>query len=137
MGGIKKIKFVFFDFLSFGSPQAKVFNLTSILILLRIIPTSSLSNLPIKCVFKTLILPIIFRGHCPLTGIFADCNCPACGMTRGMSRLLRGDFTAAWNFNKMVFIVFVVMVILIIINLIKTIKFYRNKKGLWPLKQIM
>jgi len=123
---LNKIKNIFLDILSFGTPQAKVFNLTSILLILKIAPTNYLYYSPIKCVFKHFLLPIIFNGNCPTDGIFAYCNCPACGMTRAMSRLLHGDLIGAWNFNKLVFIVFFVMVVLIIINLIKSIKYYKK-----------
>lgn len=123
---LNKIKNIFFDLLSFGTPQAKVFNLSSILLILSVIPTKSLGILPIRCVFKHFLLPLIFNGNCPTSGIFAGCNCPACGLTRAMSRLLHGDLIGAWNFNKIVFIVFGIMIILIIINLIKSIKYYKK-----------
>lgn len=119
MGRIKKI---ILDIISFNTPEARFFNLDSILILLRIIPTSSLESSPIKCVFKTYLLPLIFKGSCPTTGIFVGCNCPACGMTRGMSRLLRGDFLGAYEYNKLVFLVFLVMILLLVYNGYKVFK---------------
>ncbi len=131
MGELNKLKFIFLDFLSFDSPQAKVLNLSFILIILRIIPTNLLSASPVKCIFKTNLLPLVFKGHCPVSGIFGGCNCPACGMTRGMSRLLRGDLIGAWNFNKIVFLVFLVMVVLIAINLLEVVKLYKKNKKIY------
>lgn len=119
---LKKLKDIFLNLLSFDSPRARVFNLSFILIFLRIVPTETLASSPVKCVFKYYLFPLIFRGHCPATGIFAGCNCPACGITRGMSRLLRGDFVGAWNFNKMVFVVFAVMIVLIVFNALKLLQ---------------
>jgi len=119
---MKKAKKIFFDIVSFGTPEAIIFNLIVILLILAIIPTSSLGYLPTKCIFKNIILPIVFNGECPETGIFAGCECPACGMTRAMSRLLHGDLNGAWNFNKGVFIVFSAMLAIIIINLRKLAK---------------
>ncbi|MBU0472102.1 MAG: DUF2752 domain-containing protein [Nanoarchaeota archaeon] len=119
---LKALKNIFFDIISFGSPQARVFNLTSILLILRVIPTSGLSYSPFKCIFKHFLLPLIYRGNCPTTGLFANCECPACGLTRAMSRLIHGDLTGALAFNKLVILVFIVMITLIIINAIKIIK---------------
>lgn len=131
MGGIKRkisrLKNIFFNVLSFGTPQAIVFNLLSIIILLAAIPTHYLDKFPGKCIFKTVILPLIFRGNCPKTGLFAGCECPACGLTHAMSRLLHGDLTGAWQYNKMVFIVLPLMVTLIIIN-IKRLKQHNLKQ---------
>ncbi len=122
----KKVKPVFLDLISFGSPQAIVFNLTTIFILLFITPTKNLVYSPVKCIFKNVLLPLIFRGNCPTSGLFANCEDPACGLTRAMSSLLHGDFFAAWNFNKGVYLLFSVMIIVLIINLVKTIKYYRK-----------
>ena len=124
MGRIIKLKSFFLDLLSFNSPKAIVINLSSIFIILASIPTEFLNYSPVKCVFKTIIFPLIFGGVCPEEGFFAYCNCPACGMTRAMSRLLHGDLVGAYGFNKLVFIVFIIMVIVLITNLYKI-----NKKN--------
>lgn len=127
----KKVKYIFLDLISFGSPQAILFNLSTILILLFIVPTKYLIYSPAKCIFKNILLPLIFKGNCPTTGIFANCDGPACGLTRAMSSLLHGDFYAAWNFNKGVYLLFSIMIIVLIINLVKTINYYRKHGNIY------
>ncbi|MBD3310296.1 DUF2752 domain-containing protein [Candidatus Woesearchaeota archaeon] len=127
---IQKLKQVGLDLISFDSPQARLFNLSAILAALSAVPTDKLGYFPIRCVFKHVIFPLIFGGKCPESGIFAGCNCPGCGMTRAMSRLLHLDPTGAYAYNKMVFVLFAVMVALIIINTIRTVQF-RRKTGRW------
>jgi hypothetical protein len=122
----QEIKKIFLDIVSFGSPQAIVFNISSILIGLAIIPTGDLEKSPLKCIFKHFLLPLIFKGNCPTSGIFADCNCPACGITRGVSRLLHGDIKSAYSYNKLVPLVFLTLMVLLIINLIRSVKYYRK-----------
>jgi hypothetical protein len=126
MNGWKKTKKVLLDVVSFNNPQVIFFNLFLVLLILAIIPTSVLSNSPSRCVFKTIILPIVFHGHCPTSGYFIDCNCPACGLTRGMSRLLHGDLAGAYAFNRMVFAVFGIIVVLIIQNFVLSVQYYRR-----------
>lgn len=119
------------EILSFGSPQAIVFNISSIFILLSSLPTQSLVYSPVKCVFKHVILPLIFNGSCPIDGFFAECNCPACGMTRGMSRFLHGDIEGALAFNRLVPLVFIAMIVVLILNMLKVYKFYKINKKIW------
>lgn len=121
-----KFKKLFFNILSFGTPQTRIFNLSSILIILAILPTKYLNYSPIKCIFKHFLLPLVFGGNCPTSGLFAYCNCPACGLTRALSNLLHGNFAGAWTLNKLTYIVLPLMVFLIIFNLIKSIKYYRK-----------
>ena len=40
-----------------------------------------------------------------LSVVFFDMECYACGMTRGVMHFIHGDFQAAWEFNKLVFVV--------------------------------
>ena len=122
---LKTLKNIFFDILSFGSPGAIVFNLSLILLILAIIPFNYLIYSPVKCVFKHVIFPFIF-GSCPTSGLFSECNCPACGLTRGMNRLLHGEFSLAWEYNPLVYLVFLIIVIMIIVNGIKVYKFYKK-----------
>ncbi len=122
----KKIKKVLLDILSFGSPQAIVFNLTSIIVLLGATPVSAVKYSPVTCIFKHFLLPLIFSGNCPASGIFANCECPACGMTRAMSRLLKGRINEALSFNKGVIVVLAVMLIVIAINAFRWYKIYKK-----------
>ena len=121
-----ELKGIFLDLVSFNTPQARVFNLSAILIALAVVPTKHLVYSPVKCVFKNVILPLVFRGNCPTSGLFAGCECPACGMTRAMSRLLHGDVVGAYGFNKGVFLVLLVMLVLIAINLVKSVREYKK-----------
>lgn len=116
---MRKFSSFFLDCAGFRTQKAIVFNLSFIILLLAIIPTDTLANTPVKCVFKHLILPTIFQGDCPETGVFAGCNCPACGLTRGMSRLLHGDMDGALSFNPLTIPLFIIMISLIIINTIR------------------
>lgn len=122
-----RIRNFIFDLISFGSPLAIVINLSAIILLLIIFPTDFLTSLPIKSVFKDFLLPLIFFGNCPKSGIFKDCNVYSTGETRGLSRLLHLDFSGAFNYNPLVFLLFAVMIFLIIINIIKLI---RDKKSI-------
>ncbi len=127
MGRIKLKKFFsfFLELLSFDTPRAIVINLSTIIILLIAIPTSWLDHSPARCVFREWLLPWIYGNNCPISGLFAGCTCPGCGMTHALSRLLHLDFIGAREYNLGVFLVFGVMVFLIIWNVIKLIK---NKK---------
>lgn len=123
-----KVKKYFIDIISFATPEARIFNLSSIFLILAIVPTDKLVYSPVKCVFKHFLLPLIFNGNCPTDGIFANCNCPSCGMTRGMSRLLHGDINGALNYNKLVIIVFLIMIGIIIKEGYVILKKYKIKK---------
>ena len=107
------------DCISFNTPQAIVFNISIIFLVLIITPSNYLVYSPFKCVFKYLIFPLIFKGKCPIDGLFANCECPACGLTRGMSRLLHGDITSALEYNILVVPVFIMMIFVMIYNIIK------------------
>ena len=106
------------DCISFNKPKAIVFNLSSVLVALAAIPQSYLSSSPVKCIFKT-IGEYAFHGHCPASGFLAGCNCPACGLTRGMSSLLHGRLHEAIAYNPLVLPLFLTMIVLIVINLIR------------------
>jgi len=41
-----------------------------------------------------------------LSVVLLDTQCYGCGMTRGIQHLIHGEFSAAWEFNKLSFIVF-------------------------------
>ncbi|MBN1376801.1 DUF2752 domain-containing protein [Candidatus Woesearchaeota archaeon] len=131
---INKLKKVFLDLISFGNPQVRLINFVFILLFLGFLPTYYLDIMPDMCIFRNFIIPFILRGNCPASGIFADCKCPACGMSHAMTRLLKGDFSGALQYNKLVFLVLIVMISLIIINLIKTIKYYKETGKIYPFK---
>ena len=119
---LKKLYYFFLNCLSFNTPEAIVFNISLILIILAILPVSDLSYLPVRCVFKYFLLPIVFKGSCPSSGLFFECNCPFCGVTRGMNRFLHGDIKEAMKFNIIVIPLFFAMIIVLIINLVKVIR---------------
>ncbi|MFT4303470.1 MAG: DUF2752 domain-containing protein [Candidatus Woesearchaeota archaeon] len=123
-----KIVSFFFDCISFNTPIAIVFNISIIFLLLIIIPFNSLTYSPFKCIFKYVLFPILFRNSCPTKGILFDCNCPACGMTRGMSKLLKGDISTAMEYNILVIPLFLVLVFLWIFNGKKIIQKYFKER---------
>lgn len=118
----RKIKNFFWDCVSFNTPKAIVFNLSFIFFILIITPSKYLIYSPAKCVFKNVILPFIFRGNCPTRGLFANCECPACGLTRGMSELLRGNISSAIDYNFLVIPLFFVMVFVLVFNIVKWVR---------------
>ncbi len=126
MKTVSKIKKAFLDSISFNTPEARVFNISTVLAALAIVPTGSLVYSPFKCVFKHLLFPLIFGRVCPTEGLFAGCNCPACGMTRALSRLLHGDLKGSFAFNKMAVILLIAMVTMLIIDTVRIVK--KNKK---------
>jgi len=113
---------IVFEFLGFGSPRAVVINFSAIILALAIIPTAFWDRSPDLCIWHRFILPLVFRHHCPTSGIFAGCHVPSCGLTHALSQLLHGDFASAFDYNKLVFIVFGLIVFLLVWNTIKLIK---------------
>jgi hypothetical protein len=93
-----------------------------IFFILIIVPTHYLLYSPFNCIFKAIILPFIFNNNCPATGLFANCECPACGLTRALSSLLHGDISSALNYNLLVTPLFLVLLFVLILNVIKLIK---------------
>lgn len=113
MDGLKKF---ILDLISFNTPKARVVSLSAIISFFILLPTKYVECLPAKCVFKHFILPLIFNDKCPVNGLLANCECPACGMTRAMSRLLHGDTSGAYAYNRMVLLVLFVMLTVIAYN---------------------
>lgn len=119
---IKKAKKFLLEIISFGSPRAIIFNLSFIFLILLIFPIGEIEHSPFKCIFKNYLLPFIYNNNCPTTGIFANCECPACGLTRGLSLFLHGQFKQAWQINKLTYPLFISMVIILGINIKKLIR---------------
>jgi len=119
----RKLKDYFLDMISFGTPQAIVLNLSFILLL----PLSYVVFLPINSVFKDFLLPFIFSGDCPDSGLFKNCSFYSTGQARAMSSLLHGDFENAYAMNKLVFLLFFFMLLVLVLNIIKSYKIYRSK----------
>jgi hypothetical protein len=104
-----------------------VVNFSLIFIILEIIPTAFWNGTTNICIWRGFILPLIFSHHCPTTGIFAFCRCPGCGMTHAISAFVHGNFAAAYEYNRLVYIVVAVMLIILIKNILTLI---RHKSGL-------
>jgi len=119
---LANIKNILLEHISFDSPRATAVNLGLIILLLALIPTSTIIKAPTLCIFKTIILPAAFHSHCPSSGLFMDCNCPACGLIRSTSRLLHGDIQGSINHNRMGIFVLLLMLYLIAINSLKAFK---------------
>ena len=124
--GLIKFKFFIFDLISFGTPQAIVIDISLIFLILILVPTGDLGYMPIKSLYSNFIIPTFFNNTCPSEGIFTNCGFYSMGQTRGLSRLLHGDFRGAWNYNKLVFILFVVMLFVLLVNLAKVYKIYKR-----------
>jgi hypothetical protein len=124
MGRIKKSRFFsfLFDCLSFNGPWAISFDLFLIIVLLALIPFEWLTFSPAKCVFKNILLPFLYQGNCPTEGLFANCECPACGLTRGMSHLLDGNIDKALSYNPLSIPVFCIMVAVLALNVYRIIR---------------
>lgn len=129
----KKTKKIILNLLIFDSPQAITFNLTIILTFLTIIPTKILENGKYSiCIFKNHLLPLLFQNNCPTAGIFANCECPACGLTRAISHLLHGNIHSAIAHNKLAIPILIIILIVLIINLIKSINHYKKTNRILP-----
>lgn len=103
MGRIKNNKFFsfFLEIISFKKPKDIVINLLIIILLSIFLPLGFFKEKSF-CVWKNFILPFIFKGNCPKTGIFAGCECLGCGLTRAMISLFDGNFIEAINYNILV-----------------------------------
>lgn len=118
---LKKI-FVFLkDCVSLNTPQAIIFVIIIIFLFLIIIPTNNISILPTKCIFKNYIFPLIFNNNCPDSGIFKDCSCPACGLTRAFSEFFKGNLNRALEYNKLIIPVLIILIFLLISNCYKIV----------------
>lgn len=123
MGILKKF---FLDLISFNSPLAIVINISFILLFLFLIPTNQLDNLPIFSLYKDFILPMIYNGNCPDSGIFTNCSVYSTGQTHAVSSFMHGDFYSAFRYNKLIFILMSAIFIVLIINIFKMYKQYKK-----------
>ncbi|MBS3099838.1 DUF2752 domain-containing protein [Candidatus Pacearchaeota archaeon] len=89
------------------------------------LPAQYLQKSSFHCIFKTYILPLFFNGNCPTTGFFANCDCPACGLTHAAQALVHGNFQQALAYNLLVLPLFIVFFSLIVINLLKIMKKFK------------
>lgn len=118
----------FLNLISFSTPQAIVINISLIFLILAFVPTTNLETVGIPCIYKEVILPFIYKNNCPTQGLFANCECPACGMTRAMSSMLHGKFKEAISYNKGILILLPLMIFILIQNIFKWKNHYIKNK---------
>jgi len=118
-----------FSVFALDTPKKRTIIFSRIMLFFIIVPTNIVKSGESICIFKNFIIPLFF-DKCPETGIFKDCECPACGMTRAFSSLLHLDFKSAWNYNKGIFLFFPVFLFIFIKDLISLYyKDLSNKKN--------
>ncbi len=124
MGRIKQNRFFsfLFDCISFNGPWAISFDIFLIITLLAVLPFEWLMYSPAKCVFKNILLPFFYQGNCPSEGLFANCECPACGLTRGMSQLLDGNIEQAIVYNPLSIPLLGIMFVVLALNVYRIIQ---------------
>lgn len=64
-----------------------------------------------------------------LSVVFFDQQCYACGMTRGIQHLLHGDFSSAWQYNRLSTIVLPLLLLLWGQEIRRGYRWYRRAKG--------
>ena len=115
---LKKIKFFILDLLSFDSVQARLINLSLILLLSLTLTYDKVKYIPVRSIYSLL-------------GIKAY----SIGMTRALSSLMHLDIKQALEFNKLIIIVFLVIMTLWIINLVKCIKYYKKTGKIYSFRK--
>lgn len=124
---LKKLRKFFGDLVSFRTPLSRIIIFSFIILFFFFLPFGSIEELPTKCVFKNVIFPFLFNGDCPDSGLFKDCECLGCGMTRALSELLDGNFKKAAEYNPLVFPLVFVILFIIIKDIIILFKNYKIK----------
>ncbi len=114
LNGLSKL---IYEIISFGSARGIVIAISLSFLFFLVTPTNFFIFMPGLCIFKKFILPFVFRGNCPTVGVFAFCECPACGMTRAMSSFMHGNFELAWDYNPLVYILIPILLVVLIINI--------------------
>jgi hypothetical protein len=115
MGVLRK----FLNLIDLSRPQSVLFVLGSGLFILAVIPYQWLQQGFYHCLWKTTLFPMLFRGHCPATGLLAGCNCPGCGLTRAFWHILHGHPSQAYALNRFSIIAFILVLGLIAFNIFK------------------
>lgn len=116
-----------FSIFALDTPQKRVIIFLIIIFIFSIIPTKYVESGESICIFKNFIIPLFF-DDCPKEGIFRNCECPACGITRAFSSFLHFDFKSAWNHNKGIFLFMPILLIILIKDLITSIFEYKKHK---------
>lgn len=115
------------DLISFRTPISRILVFLFIFLFFFFISFESVKEFPVKCIYKNFILPFIFGGDCPENGLFKDCECPGCGMTRAFSELIHGNFTEAIKYNSIVIPLVILMIFFIFKDSIFLLKKYFGK----------
>lgn len=87
-------------FISLAQPKSRIMIFVLLLLILLIIPTNFLENLP-----NLSICSHIFGKYCYSVGI-----------TRGVSSLLKGDLQAAKEYNILSFLVLIIIISIILVD---------------------
>jgi len=132
MGRKLKFKNFLFDLISFGNSQAIAINLVLIIVILFLMPTSELHNLPVRSVYGSFVVPVFFNNTCSSSGIFANCGFYSIGQTRAMSMILHGNFEEAYGMNKLVYLLLFALIAVLAVNLYKSYKFYKKTGKIFP-----
>lgn len=88
---------------SLSTPRGRLVSFGIVLSVLIVLPTEKLYLIPIRSVYET------FLGIIPYSS----------GMTRGVSSILHGNFTKAYDFNPLSFAVLVVVLVLMLLDIFK------------------
>ena len=94
-----------------SSPLGRIIVFTTGLVTLALLPTQNLKYLPIRSIYEDIL-------HLRLYSF---------GTTRSISMILHGDFSGAWQLNKLSYLIILVVLILLVKDiyyLIRTKKLY-------------
>jgi hypothetical protein len=100
---------ILWETITLSSDRAKVIIFSFGPLFLALYPTERLGQPGRICTLKNIIFPLILGQKY---------NCPGCGITHAISRVMHADLLSAYNYNKLIVIVFP----LIIFNLYRWVK---------------